>query len=202
MEIFLFFSVLGWLIACMALGGLGSNREIGKAKAFFISLLLSPLIGAIFVATSPTKTKINGTADELTSSTSQQLFEGDLDISSPSYQLFLTRQFAIEKNATLEKFIIGNDVFNTLEESLREADSRYQSRLSELKRLRDSFKPESLHDAAMNSHWTKVSRLLKEGADVNQINAEGKTALDIARTRRDRQIIRILIENGATERQV
>ena len=58
-------------------------------------------------------------------------FEGERDISSSSYQLFLTREYGIEKNATLEKYVIGNDVFTTLEESLREADRRYKLKLSD-----------------------------------------------------------------------
>ena len=63
----------------------------------------------------------------------QPEFAGELDISSSPYQLFLTRQFSIEKNLTLEKYVIGDDVFDTLEESLREADRRYQAKLSEVK---------------------------------------------------------------------
>ena len=61
----------------------------------------------------------------------QSDFEGERDISSSSYQLFLTREYEIEKNATLEKYVIGNDVFTTLEESLREADRRYRRKLSD-----------------------------------------------------------------------
>jgi hypothetical protein len=52
-------------------------------------------------------------------------FIGERNISSPTYQLFLTRRFGIEKNSTLEKFVIGGAVFNTLEDSLREADCCY-----------------------------------------------------------------------------
>ena len=43
MEIFLL-----WIIGCFIVGFIGSNRNIGFFGAFFLSLLLSPLIGLIF----------------------------------------------------------------------------------------------------------------------------------------------------------
>ena len=64
-------------------------------------------------------------------------YEGERNVASPSYQLFLTRQFNIEKNATLEKYVIGNDVFNTLEDSIQEADSRYGRKLNEINDARE-----------------------------------------------------------------
>ncbi len=45
--------ILGYLLTCAVIGRLGRDREIGSSKAFVLSLLLSPLIGAIFTATSP-----------------------------------------------------------------------------------------------------------------------------------------------------
>lgn len=39
--------VIGWIILCIIIGALGSKRKIGFAGAFFLSLLLSPVIGLI-----------------------------------------------------------------------------------------------------------------------------------------------------------
>jgi len=63
----------------------------------------------------------------------ESLFEGERNLSSSSYQLFLTNRFDIEKNSTLEKFVIDNTVFDTLADALGEADSRYTKHLSMLK---------------------------------------------------------------------
>lgn len=63
----------------------------------------------------------------------QERFDGERNIALPAYQLFLTRRFAIEKNATLEKYVIGNDVFDTLDASLQEADNCYGRFLSALR---------------------------------------------------------------------
>jgi hypothetical protein len=44
--------ILGWLIFSIIIGALGANRKIGFVGAFFLSLLLSPLIGLIIALTS------------------------------------------------------------------------------------------------------------------------------------------------------
>lgn len=41
-----------WILFSFIVGSMGSSRKIGFAGAFFLSLLLSPLIGVIFTATS------------------------------------------------------------------------------------------------------------------------------------------------------
>lgn len=55
----------------------------------------------------------------------------------------------------------------------------------------------TIHDAVYEGNWSLVRQLLKEGVDVNQINPEGKTPLEIARERGDDLIIKLLISNGA-----
>jgi hypothetical protein len=59
--------------------------------------------------------------------------------------------------------------------------------------------PVSLHDAVWNGSWGTAKRLLQQGAEVNQVNPKGKTALDIARARDDKQIIDLLLTYGATD---
>ena len=68
----------------------------------------------------------------ISTSAPQQLFDGQHDIALPAYQLFLTKRFVIEKNNTLDKFVIGNDVFNDLLAALADADARYGQQLAEL----------------------------------------------------------------------
>jgi hypothetical protein len=60
---------------------------------------------------------------------------------------------------------------------------------------------ESLHEAVWNGNWGTARRLLQQGAEVNQVNPEGKTALDLARARGDKVIIDLLLTHGATDRQ-
>lgn len=42
----------GWFILSLIVGAVGSGRKIGFISAFFISLLLSPLVGLIFTLVS------------------------------------------------------------------------------------------------------------------------------------------------------
>jgi len=44
--------ILSWIVLSIVIGIVGSKRKIGFAGAFFLSLLLSPLIGLIFTLTS------------------------------------------------------------------------------------------------------------------------------------------------------
>jgi formylglycine-generating enzyme required for sulfatase activity len=62
----------------------------------------------------------------------KSLFAGRRDITVPGYQLFLTKSFGIEKNNTLDKFVIGDDVFDDLPAVLADADARYGQQLDEL----------------------------------------------------------------------
>ena len=53
-----------WVFASLIIGAFGSDREIGFWGAFIISLLFSPLIGAIFTGSSRTHKEVRN-ADEL-----------------------------------------------------------------------------------------------------------------------------------------
>lgn len=65
--------ILFWIILSFAVGAAGSTRKIGFFWAFLGSLLLSPLVGIIFVAFDKKKDEIKpirNVSDEL-----QKLFE-------------------------------------------------------------------------------------------------------------------------------
>jgi tetratricopeptide (TPR) repeat protein len=87
--------VISWLIISFIVAALASDREIGFGKALLICLLLSPLIGAIFVATSP---KASATprppreVDKLIISGDAKFSSGDLDAALADYEKILTLQ--------------------------------------------------------------------------------------------------------------
>lgn len=56
---------------------------------------------------------------------------------------------------------------------------------------------QSIHDAVWDGNWSGVSQLIRDGADVNAVNEEGKTPLALAMERGDKQIIKLLESNGA-----
>ena len=51
-------AIVIWLILCFVVGAIGTNRKIGFWKAFFFSLLLSPVFGAIITFISPKKENV------------------------------------------------------------------------------------------------------------------------------------------------
>ncbi|CAM3639053.1 hypothetical protein [Polaromonas hydrogenivorans] len=102
------------------------NRD--KFGWFMLGLFFSILAVLALIAIPKIENKVKLTA---VPSGEFPLFDGNRDITSPQYQLFLTKQYSIEKNLTLEKFVIGNVVFNTLDDSLSDANTRYARYLSE-----------------------------------------------------------------------
>ncbi|MCX7139890.1 MAG: hypothetical protein NT123_02085 [Proteobacteria bacterium] len=62
-----------------------------------------------------------------------------------------------------------------------------------LKLQNQSDESPSLHDAAWNGNYVTVSRLLKAGVDANLVNADGKSALELAPNRGDKQIVQLLL---------
>jgi hypothetical protein len=50
-----------------------------------------------------------------------EFYSGDRDIENPKYHLYLVKKYKIEKNSTLEKYTIGDLVFDSLQEALLHA---------------------------------------------------------------------------------
>jgi hypothetical protein len=87
--------VLSWLLISFVVGGLGSDREIGFGKALLISLLLSPLVGAIFVATSPkgsAANKLTPSTEKLIEIANQNYSSGKFEEALANYERVLTLQ--------------------------------------------------------------------------------------------------------------
>jgi len=63
---------------------------------------------------------------------------GEPSLQSGKYQLFLTKKYAIEKNATLEKYVVDDNLFQTLEDALAFCDNKEKH--VERERLRKAYK--------------------------------------------------------------
>jgi hypothetical protein len=124
MWFFLF--LLSWLIACGIIASIASGREIGGVKGFWLSVFLSPLLGAIFVATSPRLQSDAPKPHDGNSNLSKQEshsaeFTGETDISNDAYKIWLVKSFQIEKNDTLNGFIMRERVYSSVDEALEAA---------------------------------------------------------------------------------
>lgn len=118
----------------------GRNYGSWFALGFFFSILAVFALIAVPKIESASRDVGEGSAwppaapDRPTSiptSAPQHLFDGQRDIAFPAYQLFLTKRFGVEKNSTLDKFVIGDEVFDDLPDALANADARYGQQLAE-----------------------------------------------------------------------
>lgn len=50
--------IIGWFLFSLLIGAIGNNRNIGFWNAFFLSLILSPIIGLIFTLISKSHTQM------------------------------------------------------------------------------------------------------------------------------------------------
>ncbi|GMV56777.1 MAG: hypothetical protein AMXMBFR6_25820 [Betaproteobacteria bacterium] len=71
--------------------------------------------------------------------------------------------------------------------------------LEQLKRQRDGIAAPELVYAVWNGNWSTASQLLRDGVKPIGRDQDGNTLLDLARKRRDRQMIQLLESYGAPE---
>lgn len=62
----------GWIVFSIVVAIIGNDRKIGGGAAFAISLFLSPLIGLIFVLTSPTLASVKYQEEMLKKNTTHE----------------------------------------------------------------------------------------------------------------------------------
>jgi len=101
--------IIGWFLFSLLIGAIGNNRNIGFWNAFFLSLILSPIIGLIFTLISKSHTQMlleKQNSDKLRESHGEsfkpapqpKLVNGTKVIIYVLILIFLTGLFAIIKN--------------------------------------------------------------------------------------------------------
>lgn len=138
--------VLGFLFSILAVLALIAVPKVAPLPRNFENGGEHPPARPDYVARTPTPTA---------TPVMQQLFDGKRDFALPAYQLFLTKRFGVEKNNTLEKFVIGNDVYDDLPSALSEADALYGQHLvkleaEKLQSQRESDRREQFRAAVAN----------------------------------------------------
>lgn len=88
-------------------------------------------------------------------------YHGERNVQIGKYQLFLTEKYLINKNETLEKYVIDDNLFDTLEESLRYADNKEEQEIEAMY--------ERLKSAYLISSITKNSNASLSGVKVDDV---------------------------------
>lgn len=109
-------SIFFWFLFSIAIGILASNRGRSGIGWFLISLLISPLLGLIFVLV--TKNLAEEQEKEEEQKLKEVKFSGEQILSNDSYKIYLTKKFNIEKNDVLGKFICSDKLFDTVDAAL------------------------------------------------------------------------------------
>ena len=111
MEIFF------WILFSLAVAILASNRGRSGIAWFLVSILISPLLGLIFVLV------MKNMADEQAESKLEEeiSFAGERNLENDSYKIYLTKKYSIEKNEVLGKFVCDDRLFDTVDDALKQA---------------------------------------------------------------------------------
>lgn len=75
-------------------------------------------------------------------------YRDERNIQIGKYQLFLTEKYSIQKNATLEKYVIEDNLFETLDDALKYADNKEREEVFQeaCARLRNAYQITSVAD--------------------------------------------------------
>jgi hypothetical protein len=102
------------------------NKFSWFVLGFFFSILaVLALIAVPSLKNSTTDDSSLGKNGGVATADNNRLYEGPLDVNFPAYQIFLTKKYNIEKNVTLEKYIVLNNIFSSLDEALLDAHAIY-----------------------------------------------------------------------------
>jgi hypothetical protein len=111
--------IISVLIFNIIVGVAAKSRGRNGFGWFLIACVISPVLALILVLVMKPVAAVNLQGGE---SKKGDLYGGVPDLQSGKYQLFLTKKYAIERNTTLDKFVIGDSLFPTLEAALKHAD--------------------------------------------------------------------------------
>ena len=75
-------------------------------------------------------------------------FSGESNLSNDSYILFLTKKFDIQKNDLLQKYVVGDKLYATLEDALEVCHQLYQAELEGFEKNNAALKKELLERKA------------------------------------------------------
>lgn len=91
--------IFAWLIIAAAIGKIGDDREIGFSTPFFLSLLLSPIVGGFYALSSPLLSTI-----EFQKKVLELLEKNNLD---PGTEISLTADNIGNKEISSEAILLG-----------------------------------------------------------------------------------------------
>jgi len=112
--------VILWIVFCFIVAALGSSKRIGSVGAFFISLILSPLIGLIVVLASSPAVPVIRSNPEIDRLTKAAITEYNLNNFNSAMEILHKAVFIDATNA------IVHFNFSTLYSKMKDKDNSYR----------------------------------------------------------------------------
>ena len=98
-------------------------------KFWWVILLFIVISGIVKYLDGNATNRVNQSKDDLPPKKPIFTFSGESNLGNDSYVLFLTKNYDIQINGVLNKYVVGERLFNTLEEALEAGDRLYQDGL-------------------------------------------------------------------------
>ena len=95
---------------------IAANKGVSQTAGFFLGAFLGP-IGLVIVALLSPAGEDQASAPAPFSKS----FEGERELSNDAYRLWLTSRYAIQRNDVLDRYVVGERLFPSIDEALHHA---------------------------------------------------------------------------------
>lgn len=138
-------------------GGEVANLELmSRRQNHLIVAALITLVGVLLIIFGVIFPR-NQNVVEAAAETAEADFDGDRDISSDAYRLWLSRAYSIERNSVFDRYVLADQTFTSLEDALAYAHSLEQEKLS---RIREEKKQREIEEEQAR----ELARIQEEAA--------------------------------------
>ena len=159
MNGFLFLLIAQGILIGMLCSYVAGQKNRSQGNWFFLGFLFS-LLALIALAAIPSLSKEKPSSLEPPTgeinieSSKNRRYRGERNIQLGKYQLFLTEKYSIQKNATLEKYVVDENLFETLEHSLLYADGKetQEIKIQQEAALKNAYLISSIAENSNASH--------------------------------------------------
>lgn len=140
-------------------GGDVANLDLmARRQNHLIIASLMTLIGAIMAIFGPSETRPISSNNPILPESEQSNFDGEHDLSSDAYRLWLAKHHRIERNDVFDRFVMGEKTFDTLDAALAHAHD------IEIQIIADAREKQERRDAQIAAE-KEAARLAAEKAD-------------------------------------
>jgi len=153
--------VLFWFGLAIAVGVLASNRGRSGFTWFLISVVISPLLGFIFVLVMENLSAKQVVLIQSDSPSKEVTLEGNYrgepELSNDSYKIYLTKRYGILKNDVLGQYVIDEKLFSDIDTAIEFAHARELVWIERYKKQREYDRQHQAKSASF-----RLGRLFKK----------------------------------------